>query len=215
MNAAGVILATSLALASLAMKHEEPLVKITLGKSNRLAVSPVVNTKAFRDAFEAMPLPKPVKDSAYKQAGRILNLTNGTEFEYLVAISARTGILIVDNLNAPCESTYKTGFYRSDLARIDAQEDKVVLIHNHPRSYQPSYRDVLTATQYEAIRASIVVGHDGSVWYFSVSDSSIAARLEESYNLLKCSLGDAAETAALIRLLKVENGKSIDWRQLR
>jgi len=53
------------------MRHEEPLVKMTIDR-NALSVSPVVNTKGYHDAFTEMPIPKPVAEGAYREAGRIL-----------------------------------------------------------------------------------------------------------------------------------------------
>lgn len=54
------------------MLHDEPLVKLDDTERNLLSVSPDVNTKAYHDAFMNMPIPKPVAEAAYIQAGRIL-----------------------------------------------------------------------------------------------------------------------------------------------
>lgn len=197
------------------MRHEEPLVKLPRSHENDLSVSPVVNTQAYHDAFCEAPLRKPVCESAYKQAGRILSATDGTEKEHLVAISARTGALIADNLDAPILVYRKTGFRDSDIAKILAQKDKVVLIHNHPMSLQPSYKDVLTAAENQRVEASFVVGHDGSVWYFSAKDQAIAEGLKELYNSAKDVRGDRAEYFALKTLLESSSKKSLDWRRLR
>lgn len=197
------------------MRHEEPLVKLSKSSENNLSVSPVVNTQAYHDAFDRLPLRKAVCESAYKQAGRILNATNGTEKEYLVAISSRTGALIADNLDAPASAYRKTGFRDSDMAKILGQKDGVVLIHNHPMSWQPSYRDVLTAAENPRVKASLVIGHDGSLWYFSVKDHSVAANLKKSYNSGKDIRGNRAEGFALKTLLESSSKKALDWRRLR
>lgn len=196
------------------MRHEETLVKMRADR-NALSVSPVVNTKEYHDAFEEMPVPKPVAEGAYREAGRILSATDGTEFEHLAAIDARTGELVADNLDAAPTKARATGFRASDIEKIRARRAGVVTIHNHPGSKQPSFRDVVTAAENAEVRASIVVGHDGSVWYVSVSDPSVADQLLAAYNDGKDYLGDIAETVALRNVLKQDSGKLVDWRRLR
>lgn len=196
------------------MRHEEPLVKMKADR-NDLSVSPVVNTKEYHDAFEEIPVPKPVAEGAYREAGRILSATDGTEFEHLAAIDARTGKPVADNIGAAPMAARKTGFSNDEMAKVEACPHKVVLIHNHPKSIQPSYRDVMTAAESPHVAGSVVVGHDGSVWYFSVTDPAVAERMEGAYNSLKDFLADAAESAAVRMLIESENGKAIDWRRLR
>lgn len=196
------------------MQCSESLVPVC-GRSGRFSVSPVVNTKKYHDAFEAMPVARSVMQSAYDQAGRILRATNGTEFEHMVAISARTGVWVVDNLGrAPTRE--RTAFSRGEMARVEACREGVVLIHNHPASKPPSYQDVHTAASYSAIVASIVLGHDGSVWWVSVSDAELADKLVALYNELKDDLGDYAEVKALKILLEEDTTSTkLDWRRLR
>ena len=196
------------------MRHEEPLVRV--GQSaNALSVSPDVNTKGYHDAFREMPLPASVAEAAYRQAGRILSVTDGTEYEHLVAIDARTGALVTDNLDASPTVRRRTAFRESDINKILACKSGVVLVHNHPMSYQPSFRDVMTAAEYEIVVASVVIGHDGSVWYVSVDDSTFADKLADAYNGYKDYLGDFAESAALRDAVKEDSGKHVDWRRMR
>ncbi len=196
------------------MRHKEPLVKMAKDR-NALSVSPAVNAKGFHDAFSAMPVPKPVAESAYREAGRILSACDGTEFEHLVAIDARTGVLVADNLDVAPTRARATGFRNSDIAKIRQCSGGVVTIHNHPGSKQPSFRDVVTAAENAEVRASIVVGHDGSVWYVSVNDPSVADQLLAAYNESKAYLGEFAEQAALKTMLEDDKSNLIDWRRLR
>ena len=167
---------------------------------NAVSVSPEVNTKAYHDAFERMPIARTAAQGVYRQAGRILIASNNTEFEYLVAVNARTGALVVDNLHRTA-SRAMTGFNAEEMACVQACRDGVVLVHNHPASKPPSYRDVHTAATYSCVRASVVVGHDGSVWWISVDDAVVAVRLESHYNDYKDDLGDFAEVKALNEVL--------------
>lgn len=197
-----------------AMEQRESLVKIPKER-NALTVSPEVNTKAYHDAFEAMPVPKAVSEAAYEQAGRILQKASGTQYEYLVAIDARSGKLLADNLGAKATEG-KTGFPDTEAKKVHQAKNGAILIHNHPASGRPSLTDLLTATRESSVKGSIVVGHDSSVWYLSVDNPDIASIIERVYNGNKQAYGDRAAEMSLTQLLKVnEAHKLFDWRRLK
>ena len=196
------------------MKCDESLVPM-IETVTSFSVSPVVNTKRFHDAFESMPIPRKVSQSVYEQAGRILRATNGTEHEHMAAVNDRTGELVADNLHRP-PARCRTGFNGAEMERVLDCRDGVILVHNHPAGKPPSYRDVYTAASYPCIRASVVVGHDGGVWWVSVASADVASSLEARYNELKDSLGAYAEVKALRMLLEDAAKRNvIDWRCLR
>lgn len=196
------------------MKHEEPLVRMPKER-NVLSVSPTVNTKEYHDAFEAMPLPKAVSESIYKQAGRILGKANGTQKEYLCAVDARTGKVLADNLEMAANDG-RTGFTAEQGGKIRSCPNGAVVIHNHPSGTRPSITDVITAASESSIKGSVIVGHDGSVWFVSVDNPSIADLARGLYNRAKQELGSRGAVVALDRLLK-ENGKHelFTWRRVR
>lgn len=151
------------------MRHEEPLVSLIGREQNGYSVSPSVNTRGYHAAFEKMPVPKPVAEGAYREAGRILDRATGHDEEFLAAIDAKTGEPIVDNLGR--EGTpRRTYFNDEEAAALDRHKGQVVVIHNHPNSGPPSYGDVVTASRNDSIAGSIVIGHDGSVWFVSAED---------------------------------------------
>lgn len=196
------------------MRHEEPLVKMKAGR-NALSVSPVVNTKEYHDAFAQMPVPKPVAEGVYREAGRILSAADGTQHEYLAAVSARTGRPVADNLDMPAEEG-RTGFSGAQKEAVATCPDRLVLIHNHPGSTRPSIRDVITAADEEAVAGSVVVGHDGSVWFVSVDDPTIAALAGGLYNRSKQDFGERGGILAMDQLLKLnDKHRLFTWRRLR
>ncbi|WP_080802011.1 hypothetical protein [Arabiibacter massiliensis] len=196
------------------MKCDESLVPMH-GSVTSFSVSPAVNTKSFHDAFESMPAPRKVCQSIYEQTGRILSATNNAECEHMAAVNARTGELVADNLGRP-PVRGKTGFNAGELERALACPDGVILVHNHPASKPPSYRDVHTAASYSCIVASVIVGHDASVWWVAVRDVGIASKLESHYNDFKDVMGDYAEVKALRMVLNDPKAKkSFDWRCMR
>ena len=94
----------------------------------------------------------------------------------------------------------------------------VVLPHNHPASVPPSYRDFLTAASEENVKASVILGHDGSVWFASIPNhlsAAIAGALENVYNKLVAQYGDFTEVKA-VGEIAFENEKRnlFDFRRL-
>ena len=195
-----------------AMEHNESLVRMSKDKSG-LSVSPNVNTKAYHDAFEKMPIPKAVAQSAYEQVGRILQKANGRDAEYLVAIDGRNGALIVDNMSR-AGIPRKTWFNEQERQILEAHDGEVILIHNHPHSAAPSYGDVMIAAKSSSVTGSVIAGHDGSVWFISASSAKIADKLEGAYNTLKDALGDRAEIAAIDSLIKRGRKEGFIWKRL-
>ena len=178
---------------------EERLVALS-PHNNAFSVSSVVNTKEYHDAFERMPLAKPVREGAYRQAGRILQAADGTDYEYMAAIDTRDGRLVVDNL-AREPSRKKTGFTLVELGLIKRNQNQVVILHNHPSSTPPSYADLLTAAQNHLIYASIVAGHDGCIWYMAIDTPFAYNKLTELRNQFAYPYGSYSETKALKELL--------------
>ena len=74
----------------------------------------------------------------------------------------------------------------------------------------------MTASETQPVAASIVVGHDGSVWYVAIDDPRIATALERSYNELANQFGERAEVMAVDELLEYnETHHLFIWRRLR
>lgn len=196
------------------MRHYEPLVKINTLEQNGFTISDIVNQRAYHAAFEKMPLSSAVSNEAYRQAGRILQKADGQNKEYLVAIDAKTGALVTDNLDRD-GVRQTTTFKGKELDLLNEHDGNVITIHNHPHSLAPSYGDIITASRNKAVSGGIVVGHDGSVWYYSASSTKIADKLESAYNALKETVGDNAELAALGNLVKRARKEGLIWQQLR
>lgn len=199
------------------MKHEEPLVKLPKTKTG-FSVSSKVNTKEYHDAFIKMPIAKPVAESAYIQVGRILEKANNTQNEYLVAINARTGDLITDNLDMKPKGDGKTGITLKQQQMIDGCKDGVILIHNHPNSIRPSYTDVYTATTESSVKGGIVAAHDSDLWFYSAPSPDVEELLDNLYNDAKEVYNDKdkAKSVALSALLRQNgNNKLFKWEKVR
>lgn len=197
--------------------QEEPFVRIASSEGHSpYSVSPDVNSKTYHDAFETLPVPKPVAESAYREAGRILRKANGTDREYLVAINARTGERIVDNLDIEPSEIGRTGLSLEQREAIEMVPDGVVLLHNHPASTRPSLQDVSTASSERSVRGSIILAHDSDLWYVSVDDPKIAELICALYNETSNEVGDRAKIVALNKLLDLnERHRLFVWKKAR
>ena len=182
---------------------------VTLGPSNNaFSVSPVVNTKAYHDAFERIPLAKPVRESAYRQAGRILQVADGTDFEYMIAIDARNGRLVVDNLKRE-PSRKQTTFSAEEASVAYNHRNPLVIIHNHPSSSQPSFADFVMAARNSQVFGSIVIGHDGSVWFVSINDNRVFDLIVELKALYGDAYGAFAEIKAVDNLIDYNERRNL------
>lgn len=122
-----------------------------------------INSKEYHDKFEKLPVNRDVQQSIYTQTGRLLDAVDGKEEEHLIAINARTGKLLADNLSR--EGNIKsTGFNKDEIKKVNECKDNIVLIHNHSLNGRPSAKDILTYLQEKQIRLSIIACHDGTLY---------------------------------------------------
>lgn len=186
---------------------EERLVTLS-PHSNAFSVSPVVNTKEYHDAFERMPLAKPVREGAYQQAGRILQAADGTDYEYMAAIDARDGRLVVDNL-AREPSRKQTTFSAEEASIASNHRSALVIIHNHPSSSPPSFTDFVMASWNNQVFGSIVIGHDGSVWLISINDNKVFDLIMELRFKYRDAYGDFSEIKAVDDLINYNERRDL------
>lgn len=121
----------------------------------------LVNSKEYHNKFEGLPLNKSTKENLYIESKRILEHRDGTYYEDLVVLDFRTGKEIVSNRST--NNDLRTGLSRKDYDKVVTHNGDIILLHNHPGGGRPSIADILTAFKQKNVKASIVVGHDGSV----------------------------------------------------
>ena len=143
-----------------------------------------VNSAAYRNKFDNMPLRRPVRDTLHKEAINTLNITNGTEKEVLTAINARTGEVLA---RSKVLHDNRAVFTQEQFDRLKASGASVVLLHNHPIGGRFSWTDIRTAFAHDFVAASVVIGHDGTVRILRDLDRSINVELlyKKLYNKLK------------------------------
>lgn len=142
---------------------EQPLISKKEIKNAYSVERNYVNSKAYHDKFEALPVNKDVQQSLYIQSGRLLEFVDGQEQERLIAVNARTGELIIDIFNRE-GSIRGTGFNEYEAESIMKCNDNIVLLHNHSLNGRPSAQDLITYFNEEKVKISLIICHDGVVY---------------------------------------------------
>lgn len=165
-----------------------------------------VNTKAYHDKFDKISASSTVRESIYKQTIRLLENVDGLEDEHMIAVNARTGKMLTDNLHRKGNAT-RTSFTAEEYAKIEECKEKVILIHNHSHNVRPSGMDIVTVAKNDKISMSIIACYDGDVYIIKSVKKEVAEIYQATYNeLRKVYDVDTAKAFATNRLY-IENEK--------
>ena len=143
--------------------QEQALINVQKAKNGFSVEREYMNSKAYHDKFERLPVNKDVQESIYKQVGRLMNEVDGQSEERMVAINGRTGEFLVDNFNRK-GSTDKTGFTTEEYEKVIQCPDSVILINNHSYNVVPSGADLYMYNREKKVKLSIIACHDGDVY---------------------------------------------------
>lgn len=138
-----------------------------------------INSKAYHDKFERLPVNADVQQQLYIQAGKLLDFVDGQGEERMLAINARTGEFLVDNFER--EGSIKgTGFNDKEYERLNDCEDGIILMHNHSLNGRPSAQDLISYLDDERIKISLILCHDGTM--YGIYD--VNPQFKEAYEML-------------------------------
>ncbi|MBR6404099.1 MAG: hypothetical protein IKS48_12000 [Eubacterium sp.] len=137
-----------------------------------------INSKKYHDIFSSLPLSHEVQERLYIEAGRLLEYVDGKNSEHMIAISSRTGKLIVDNLNREgcCDHT---SFTADEYKKIQECEDSIIVLHNHSSNGRPSARDIISYANDEKVRLSLILCHTGIVYALCNANKNIEQIYED------------------------------------
>lgn len=181
----------------------ESLISLKKGKNYMSVNRKFVNSKKFHDLFESLPYPKAVREVLYAKAGEILEAMDGTLYEGLVAVNARTGGCVADTLGRP-PMKKQAHFTKEELARIADTDEGVILLHNHPTSTYPSPADIISAATKEKVKGSLVVCHDGDV-YLIASENPETEKVFQKLLKDELEIFNDRNQAEIIAFSKLEN----------
>ena len=153
-----------------------------------------VNSKEYRDKYEELPVNNRVKQSIYMQAIRLLNAVDGQEQERMIAINARTGALLVDNIERHDSGSIRgTGFNDEEYKIVKSCQDGVILLHSHSLNGRPSAQDIITYSQNSELKMSLIIAHDGSVYAIYFAKDVVESIYNEYFEEEKGKTGDEKE----------------------
>ena len=157
-----------------------------------------VNSRAFHDKFEKLPLSHEVQQSVYREIGRLLEFVDGQEDERLVVVNSRT-----DNLDRVFSGSIEgTGLNKEEYDKITMCRDSVVVIHNHSLNGPPSGRDLITYNEDSHVRISLIACHNGDLYAIYEVRDEFREVYEEYLELQKRKFTDVkdAQRIAMTRL---------------
>lgn len=131
----------------------------------------LVNSKEFHDKFEGLTEHKSVNESIYQETMKMLEHRDGTDFEDLIAIDAKTGKVIVANTLSTQKG--KTAFTKDQYEEFIKHSGESILLHNHPNGSRLSFTDIRTLFKNKSVIGSVAIGHDGSLHYISKINSEL------------------------------------------
>lgn len=196
------------------IEHEEDFKITKKSTSNGFSVNrELVNAKRYHDKFAGLTEHKAANESVYQQAKRILEDRDGKDTERMAIIDARTGELLTDNLSVGEDSRFKTGLSFEEYQKIKESGKRFLVLHNHPSSTRPSITDILTFWKEEKADASIVVGHDGTVYVITDMNRKIPLdKLYEKYYHSYKELGYDVDMARLKSTNAIYDSKAFTYR---
>lgn len=191
------------------VEENEAFVKAKKDGKNRYSVNyKRVNTKEYHDKFGQLPVSKPVQEQLYIQTGRMLQELDGTPYERLVALDARTGDLVADTYSHELVKL-AANFDKDELKIIRRHKNGTILLHNHPGDSYPSLADIYSAMMTEGVSGSLVSGHGGTVYYI---EPIKLHDFEERYNILleeAKQFTTEIERAQLIAFIRLEEENEV------
>lgn len=191
------------------VEENEAFVKSKKGGKNRYSVNyKRVNTKEYHDKFGQLPVPKPVQEQLYIQTGRMLQELDGTPYERLVALDARTGDLVADTYSHELVKL-AANFNKDELKIVRKHKNGIILLHNHPGDSYPSLSDIYSAMMTEGVSGSLVSGHGGAVYYI---EPIKLHGFEERYSILleeAKQFTTEIERAQLIAFIRLEEENEV------
>lgn len=148
-----------------------------------------VKGKDYTERFNQLSdNPKANSLAAQRSRNALVN-RNGKNTEELYAISLTTGkdVSAITNQNIAF-GVNRTEKFMNDVSRAESNGEKVLFIHNHPKSRTPSIVDLNELLNHENA-VGITVGHNGNIYYYTKPskeitnfDLSVAIRKNIMYN---------------------------------
>lgn len=149
----------------------------------------LVKSKEYSEKFNSISQNEKANKLAHKHARRMLVNRDGKNTEELYAISLTTGkdVSSIVNQNNTFGVT-RTDAFTNRVNEALKNDERILYLHNHPRSYMPSTAD-LNELVGEPNSLGLIICHNGNIYLYSApnkiidaADIRIANRKMRDYN---------------------------------
>lgn len=159
-----------------------------------------VQSPEYRKSLEKLTGDSKVVDAIEIRAKWALNNRDGVNTEELYAVSLDTGKEIASVLGQQSQYGVKrTHSFIKKLTQADEANEKILLIHNHPRGLPPSLADINALFSNKNV-SGITVGHDGSLYYYTRPKKII---VKEDFDIAMKHFNRYTEVTAMERTLEL------------
>ena len=153
----------------------------------------VIHSSNYRKKLYRISKNERVVSAIETRARWALNNRDGSNTEELYAISLDNGREICKITNQHYKQRIeRTEEFNEKIRKSDINNEKILLIHNHPKSLPPSLSDINTLSSNNNI-SGITVGHNGSIYYYTKPkmkipelDYNVKVRHFKQYDEITC-----------------------------
>ena len=171
-----------------------------------------ISSKKYKEKFSGLPYNDDVKNSIYEQSKAILTHRNGTYYEDICLIDAKTGEIKAKSYNNKTQN--EVVYSGKALEVANNNKGSLISIHNHGTNNPPTGSDVVSASgkQYQM---GIVVCHDGSVYTYKPA-KKVFSRFYFDITVDKYKKLGYNEKESIIKVLsEFSNNFGLEWEELK
>lgn len=127
----------------------------------------MLKSKEYKQKFKGVTGNSKVDTSLYEYSRALLTHRNGTYFEDLCVVDAKTGRLVALDTNSETENEVK--YRKSTELIIKRNPYRYISIHNHGTNNPPTGSDFVSAG-YRRYKMGIVICHNGDVYVYKAGN---------------------------------------------
>lgn len=171
-----------------------------------------ISSKEYKEKFSNLPYNESVKNSIYEQSKAILTHRNGTYYEDICLIDAKTGEIKAKSYNNKTQN--EVVYSNKALEIVNNNKGDLISIHNHGTNNPPTGSDVVSASR-KQYQMGIVVCHDGSVYTYRPA-KKVFSRFYFDTTVDKYKKLGYNEKESIIKVLsEFSNNFGLEWEELK
>ena len=164
----------------------------------------VVDSEKYKDSIKIISSKPKVYKGIQTRMRWALRNRDGMQTEELYAISLDTGSEIGRITNQQINSgVVRTDKFDKSIKAAKKRNERVLLIHNHPKGLPPSVEDINALFDSKNV-CGITIGHNGSIYYYSSPAEKI---FKEDWNIAMRHFKNYSEQTAMEKTIELLSRK--------